>query len=206
MAIIFIQEDTAATCGAAIYCSSLSVDAITQIVQSAVQGGTAGVTEDVSGNMTNSDSTIYRMLYFDLTVPSGMYGGTGDAGNWTVRINHSTGDADIDIEEVHICRVALGSCANQETLGSTTAIATATNGAQPVSVVVNQGSNTSVATDDRVLVIVGYQNNAAHGNNSIGVTPSVNIDCPWTVPPSAGQPFYIRDSYTMPDFLGNQQG
>ena len=31
------------------------------------------------------------------------------------------------------------------------------------------------------------------------------IVCIPAAAPAVGQPFYIRDSYTMPDFLGNQQ-
>lgn len=186
MAIIFVQTDDAPSCGAAVYCSGLGASpGWTAIEQSAVSGGSAGSTEDLTGNQSNPDATIYREVYYDLDIPSGLDGGTGDAGNWTVRVNHSTGVSDVDLDEVHICRVDSG-CGIQETLGSSTGIAFATDGGV-FSGVVNQASSTSITAGDRVVIVVAYQSNGAHGNAAFGVTPSVNIDCPWTVPAGVGR-------------------
>lgn len=182
MAIIFVEEDTAPTCTAAELCSGLT-NTQGPIEQFAIEGGTAGVGADGSGNFPNSSSAIRRTVYFDLDIPAGMDSQTGDSGNWTVRINHTTGDANILGREVHICRVNSG-CTNQETLGSLTgqAFDTATG---TWTATVNQAANTTITADDRVVIIVAYENNAAHGNNSIAVTPNQNIDCPWTVPAGA---------------------
>ena len=184
MAIIFVQEDTAPFCTAAALCSGLG-DVQGPIEQFAISGGSAGSSEDGSGNFPNSSSAVRRTLYFDLEIPSGMGGETGDSGNWTVRINHSTGNSSVLGREVHICRVDSG-CGNQETLGSLTAQAFDTS-TGTWTATVNQASNTSVTAGDRVVIIVGYENTAEHGNSAIGVTPSLNIDCPWTVPAGAGR-------------------
>jgi hypothetical protein len=52
---------------------------------------------------------------------------------------------------------------------------------------------------------VGYSRSIG-GSNEIRITAQwVNVE--WIeMAAAAGQPYYIRDSYTMPDFLGNQQG
>ena len=149
---------------------------------SAVEAGSAGSVEDGSGNFTNSDATIYRVGYIDISIPSGMVGIAGQSGTWTVRLNHTTTSASIEIEEIHVCLIDSG-CTNIETIGSLTAIARASNEAQPMSFSVSQGSDTRVINSgDRVMIVIGYQNNATHGNQVVGLTPSVNIDCPWTVP------------------------
>ena len=182
MPIIFVQEDTARTCANGAYCSGLNAD-VGLMEITAVEGGSAGSVEDGSGNFTNSDATIYRVGYIDIPIPSGMVGEVGASGTWTVRLNHTTNNANIDIEEIHICLIAASGCANRETIGSLTAIARASNESQPMSFSVTQGSDTStINSGDRVMIVIGYQNNGAHGNNAVGLTPSVNIDCPWTVP------------------------
>lgn len=181
MAIIFVEEDTAIVCGAAALCSGLGEDvATTDIEQFAIEGGSAGVAEDQTGNWTNSDSTTFRAVYFDIEIPSGMFGETGDSGDWTVRINHTTGSANLIGREIHICRIDSG-CANQETLGALTG-QTFDTSTGTWTATVSQASNTSVATGDRVMIVVGYNNTATHGNHNLGITPSLNIDCPWTVP------------------------
>ena len=185
MAIIFVQKDTAATCTEAAFCSGLGASpGWTAIEQFASQGGAAGSTEDLTGNQSNPDATIYREVYYDIQIPSGMFGETGDSGDWTVRVNHTTGASDIDLDEIHICRVN-SSCASQETLGSSTGIAFATDGGV-FSGTVSQASGTSITADDRVMIVIAYQSNGAHGNAAFGVTPDQNIDCPWTVPAGAG--------------------
>lgn len=174
MALIdFQQEDTAPSCTDAEACSGLTG---TQgpINQFAIQGGTAGTTEDVSGNFPNADTTIRRTVYYDLPIPSGA---DGAAGNWTVRINHTTGDASVLGREVHVCR-SNSVCENQETLGSLTSQAFDTSTGVWIATV-NQASSTTISADDRVFIVVAYENTAAHGNHSIGVTPDQIINSPW---------------------------
>ena len=174
MALIdFQQEDTAPSCTEAEACSLLSG---TQgpINQFAIQGGTAGTTEDGSGNFPNADTTIRRTVYYDLPIPSGA---DGAAGNWTVRINHTTGNSNILGREVHVCRVNV-SCLNQETLGSLTSQAFDTS-TGIWTATVNQASSTTISVNDRVFIVVGYENTGIHGNSSIGVTPNQIINSPW---------------------------
>lgn len=172
-AVILVQEDTAATCTAAQGCSGLT-DTQGPIEQTARIGGSAGVTEDGSGNFPNGSALIRRTAYVDC--PTDLAWTTG-AGTWTVRINHASGDADVFLQEIWICRFN-SSCANQETIGSLTSINQATNVAQPVSHSVS-GSAVTLASGDRVFIICGYDNTAAHGNHAIGITPNQNIDTPW---------------------------
>ncbi len=171
--VILVQTDTAPTCTAAELCSGLS-DAQGPIEQFATLGGSAGSAEDGSGNFPNASALVRRTLYFDCP---GDTGWTTGAGTWVVRVNVSSGNAVIRLMEIHICRVN-SSCANQETIGSLTGLNQATNVAQPMSNNVS-GSAVTLAAGDRIMVIVGFDNTADHGNQAIGVTPSVNIDTPW---------------------------
>lgn len=171
--VILVQEDTAPTCTAAQGCSGLT-DTQGPIEEFAQSAGTAGVTENASGNFPNSSALIRRTAYFDCLTNTAW---TTGAGTWTMRINHTTGDADVFLQEIWICRFN-SACANQETIGSLTSINQATNVAQPVSHSVS-GSAVTLASGDRVFIILGYDNTAAHGNHAIGITPNQNIDTPW---------------------------
>lgn len=172
--VILVQEDTAPTCTAAEACSGLT-NAHGPIEQFARLGGSAGSTEDGSGDFTNdSDANNWRTVYYDCPTDTGWITG---AGTWTIRVFHSTGDGDIRLAEVHICRVN-SSCVNQETIGSTTGLTRATTASQPIVVSVT-GSAVTLAAGDRILIIIAYKNSAAHGNHAIGVTPNRNHDTPW---------------------------
>ena len=95
-------------------------------------------------------------------------------GDWTCRINISSGDSSVTLEEVYVCRVN-SSGVSQETLGSATGLGLSTTGSQPISVSVTC-SATTASTSDRIYVVWVFSNSQMHNTRSIDVVPDVMID------------------------------
>lgn len=170
---VFTERDTAATCNAtqAVACSGGTAAATTNsaLVET---GGTAGSVEDSVQITDNAQRVVY---WFESVGPSDT---SWNAGTWTVRVNITTTDADGQWDHTHICRVN-SSCGSPTAVGSLTDqnIAISTSGTKTMNVT---GSSQTAASTDLFLIVLTFQDTAAHGNMSAGITPSLNIDTPLT--------------------------
>lgn len=101
-----------------------------------------------------------------------------DAGTWTVRVNVTTANMNVTIEEVHICRLN-SSEVNQAKIGSATGLAINCGTVGVKSINVTGVAQTPVA-GDIVLVQIVCTNAQSMSLQSIGVTPSEIISSPFT--------------------------
>lgn len=171
MAVSIKQTDTAATHGAAAACSGATLAATTQTSQAEV-GGTAGTgtkTFTITKNATEAGFFVETTALDDYT---------WDSGTWTVRLNVTTADSNVDLEDIYICRVN-SSGVSQATIGSNTGIneSLGTTGVKSWTV---SGSAQTPSAGDRVYIVYVFQNNHAHSNKSISVLANQDIDSPFT--------------------------
>jgi hypothetical protein len=172
MAINLTQTDTVGTCALDRYCA---VDASTpEARRECTDGGTAGTSEVTLTLVKNSMAD--NRIQFECIIVAGT---SWDGGTWTVRLNVTTANANIDWDTVVICRLN-SSCANQETIGTTNnlAISCGTTGVKSTSVT---GAAQSPGVGDKVMVILGFDNGDNMNAQAIGITPSEDIDSPFTV-------------------------
>lgn len=176
MAMIFTQTDTnRAICDTGLEkaaCSGASTAPPGEPKISEV-GATAGSTP---GTYSLSSSVSGGGLFtVSCTIPAST---TGSAGTWTTRLNITTANMNLTLTSVHICRVD-SSCANQETIGSTTglSISLGTTGVKSVDVT---GIAVTLAAGDMVN-IVWLANNGAMSTQGAGITPNQDIDSPFSV-------------------------
>jgi hypothetical protein len=139
------------------------------------EGGTAGSTAD---SVQISDNT-QRVIYWFESDQIGS-GSTWPSGTFTVRVNITSADSDGQWDHTHVCRVsstcgspsAVGNLTNQNTALSTTGVKTHS---------VSGSSQTPNATD-LILIVLTFEDTAAHGNMSVDITPNQDIDTPLTAP------------------------
>jgi hypothetical protein len=169
MPIIFTQTDNTGVTEAA-FCSGLSANGANGTRQ-ATDGGSAGVT-GVSVVINGSAATL-RFFYFTLPVAAGI---NWNSGNWTVRINVTTGAANCTWETCHICRVN-SSDVNQATIGSATGLGIAISGTGAQSTTFSGAAQTP-GVGDKVVIVLGVSNSNSCTRTS-GITPDQNIDSPF---------------------------
>lgn len=174
MAQIYVQTDDAPNCSPGAFCSGLSAGANPGPVAIATIGGTPGVSED--NVLIDTSASDERYFYYELTVPVDTI---GDAGTWTVRLNNTSGDSDLTLASIHICRVN-SSCTNQETIGSATGLSDSLDAVGVVSTNVT-GSEVTMAVGDKVVIVVGASNASSMFTRTLGFTPDQNVDSPFTV-------------------------
>jgi hypothetical protein len=163
MSMDFQQTDDAAACAAAARCSGAGVNGDTDFNKAATVGGSAGVSEvTVTVDVSAADLAC---AWVECIVPAGA---TWGAGNWTVRLNVATGNHQITLDAIYICRVN-SSCTSQATIGSLTAINAnlASAGVQTHTV---SGSAQSPSAGDKVIIIFLFDNAQAM-TQDIGLTP-----------------------------------
>jgi hypothetical protein len=136
-------------------------------------GGTAGVTEVT---MTHAANTADRMGVAIQSAPNEPGLTNWASGTWTVRLNVTTANTNITLQEVYISRVNSGGV-HQETLGSTLAIGTALS-AGVKSVNVTGSAATSPAATDEIYIEMVFDFGGSHGNESVGITFDQNVDSP----------------------------
>lgn len=179
MATINYQEnDTAQVCSLAVYCSSVS--GTVEVGRQAEQGVGAGSSENTFSVPTSqADDAEYS---FELVIASDS---TWDAGNWTVRLDLTTGANDATWESCFICRVNSG-CTNQAEIGSATGLGISCMTAGVKSTVI-AGSVQSPSAGDKVIIVCGFSNSNSMFARTLGITPSQLIDSPFNPPAGVGQ-------------------
>lgn len=172
--INFTQTDVAANASAeAALCSALSENADEESALCAEGASAGSVEKTITSDASASELTA---LYFECTVAAGVSWG---AGLWTVRFNLTTANHQITWDSVYICRVN-SSYVNQATIGSATSLGQVLSSTGTKSTTVS-GAGQSPSVGDIVIVVFAFSN----GNScpqDIGVTPSLNIDSPFTAP------------------------
>ena len=175
MTILITQTDTAAFCAAAVKCStgtSLHANAHEALCS---RGGTAGSTEDSLDLGLTLQANQVAYLY-DCVIPNVLKWSSGD---WSIPINFSTGDMNVVLDQVWVCRQN-AFCTNLATMGSLTGIGHATNSGN-YTAVVNQGSAVTPNTGDRVSIVLVFDISAQHAGGTIGITPSLVITSPISI-------------------------
>lgn len=177
MAISFQQTDTNSACTiiASSYCSTFIIGGQLPKNKQATVGGTPGV----ASNTQNVDPSAVDLdqMSFECVVPNGY---DGSAGNWTVRLNVTTANANITWDGVTICRMN-SACVSQGTI-----VASVTLGISLASTGVKSTTKTglfqSFAGGDKVIVILAFSN-AAGTTQSFAFTPDQLIDSPYSIIP-----------------------
>jgi len=148
----FQQTDNVSDCGTAAFCSG-GTTAGTSTAE-LEENGTIGTTTLTPGSIPASSSRISIFLQSIAGQPNTTIWHDGD---WVVRINVTTGDMDLRLDEVHICRIDGTGCTNIATVGSATGldITLQTNGVKTVTV---PGSFQSAGLGDDFVIIVIVRN------------------------------------------------
>ncbi len=175
MTVEYRQTDTAATHGSAAYCSGLSA-AQTEVNKAASVGGAAGTATLTA--QTNSEGTRYAVIWETDAV--------GDVGAWpastaTVRLNITTGNSNVSVTEVYLCRVN-SSGTSQGTWGSSTGLTTScTSGVKSWSVTTSEmTAGQGVSSTDRLVVVIGIARTGGHGGQSFDWQSDQLITTPFT--------------------------
>lgn len=180
MAISFVQTDTNSFCP--LTASFCSTDALggqaTKNKQAAVGAspGVGSVTQNIDAVAVDLDQMSFECL---------ADGYNFAAGNWTIRLNVTTANANLTWNRVTICRMDV-SCVSQGTILATSAalgISLATTGVKST---VQSGLVQVPNTGDKVIIILGFSN-AAGTSQSFAFTPDQNIDSPYTALPPPPQ-------------------
>lgn len=166
MSRIFSQTDVAANCGAIVACSGATLISQPRHKECR-EGGSAGGAQTI----TIPSGTTRGALMYQL---ENIRQANWQAGDWVLRINVTTANADVTWEEAYICRI--NSCVSAATVGSDVAISQLLN-TTGVKTVTISGSAQSSEGDDAYLVFV-FSSAATMGNSSFGVTHDQDIDTP----------------------------
>jgi hypothetical protein len=173
MARAFTMTDAASPTGVAQFCSGITTDARSIFDRACSDGATAG-----TGTTTTQvdTATLERGLVYE-TIGNEPNDTSWAAGNWTVRLNVTTGDTDIQADEVWICRINSGGT-SQATVGSSTGLAEDLD-ARIHSWVISGSAQAGAAAGDRFVVLIGTKRKSgAHGNPTAVVTNDQDIDTP----------------------------
>lgn len=163
MPIIYRQTDTANTCDTDGYGSSA-------VYRKMLEGGTAG-SSAVTLNVGSGQSP--HTISFNCIPGAGV---TWSSGTLVVRINLTTAEKNASIQQIRVRR-GNSSCAHQEDLATTSpGTLLDTTGVKTINVTISQA--TSPASTDNLVVYV--QCTSSSHSASIGITPSENIDTPFT--------------------------
>jgi hypothetical protein len=172
MANISLQQtDSGAIDGAESACSSAGATSVTDN-KKATQGGTPGTTTptiSLSGNQTNS-----RGIHFESAANEP--GQTSwPAGNWVVRLNITTANANITWTGTYICRVN-SSGQSLATVGSLTgqSLGLGSTGVQSMTI---SGSAQSANVTDRIYIVLVFSNSQT-SLQSFNYQPNQFIDTP----------------------------
>lgn len=171
MSLIFRQTDNVAPLGMIQACAP-AAPAGGADAREAVVGGTAGVTAVAVGVPNASTVTAYadelRISDTDSL----------DAGTLTHRLNVSTAQGNLTLEEIYVCRVDSGGT-SQETLGSVTGLATdiSAGGVFPTNITLSAASAHNAG--DRAYIVIVVANSHDHTSRTLEVLPDQNIDTPF---------------------------
>lgn len=140
----------------------------------AEEGGTPGSTERThSPDISAADLNGVWMEIINIDDYDGA------SGTWITRLSVTTGNHQLTLDEIHICRVN-SSYVNQETLGSLVAIGDNLSSASVRTHNVTQSSSTTVVAGDKIIVIYAFDN-AQSMPQSFGYTPDQITQGPGTI-------------------------
>ena len=135
-------------------------------------GGTAGGAIDVGipggGILRNN-----MWMESEANSPGKVHWNKGD---WVFRINVTTAQANVTLEEVYVCRVN-STGTNQETVASDTGLGISCASTGVKSVTLTQSSDVIAAASDRIYIVPVWSKSTA-GNVNLGVTMDQEIDTP----------------------------
>lgn len=167
------QTDGAGGASATAGCSTATGNASTVTANVCGATATAGGTE-LSPQVTAANGPENSfMMQFAATEPNLI---NWRAGNWTLRVNVTTENTDVVFRAIYICRFN-SSQANQGTVGTWFSTGTEVMTAGTHTFTISGSSQTAGAGDMPYIVFV-CDSNAAHGNDSWGITPNLLIDTP----------------------------
>jgi len=135
--------------------------------------GSAGSSE-IGGTMSDGDSDEYNYWFLSDDVSDTSWA----AGDWVIRLNVTTADT-MSISDLTVCRVNSSCTTHEERIagGPLTPIDLNSTGTKTITI---SGSAATAASGDLFLVVVTTQEDQAHGNSSVKITPSLIIDTPLT--------------------------
>lgn len=179
MATSFQETDTAVTTALAAFCSALSLSTGTTDAQDASVGGAAGTSHSFSVQKSGARAIA---VGFELPVASGS---TWAAGTWTVRLNITTANSALTLEDIFICRVN-SSGVSQATIGSLSSIAASLGATGVISKSITGAAQTPSA-GDKVYIVFSFTNSNSMTTQSAAFTADQLIDSPFTgVSPISG--------------------
>ena len=171
MPVTFTQKDVATSCGPQSSCSGGTVGTNTfdHEMEDGASGGTTEVMADIAAGTSN------LTLFFQSTALNQL---TWDSGTWTVRLNVTTGDKNLSLEGIWICREA-SDCTTVATIGSDTSMSTTLNAGTyswDISGVATDDTDGGSETD---TVYIAMEVANGHMNSrTLGITPDRDVDSP----------------------------
>lgn len=171
MPLTFTQKDVATSCGPQPSCSggAVGTNTIDREMEDGATGGSTEVTADIGGSTSN------LTLFFQSTALNEL---VWESGTWTVRLNVTTGNMDLSLEGIWICRED-SSCSTVATIGSDTSMSTQLDAGT------YSWNISGVATDDTDggsetdTVYIAMEVANSHMNaRTLGITPDQTIDSP----------------------------
>ncbi len=170
MAKDFQEKDTLGDCSVAAYCSSDTPNA--GAVNRKATSGIAGIVET---SITLAASVTDRIVYEYEVEPDEA---DWPAGAWVIRADVTSGNKDIDITDIFICRVnAL--CVNQGLVGSLTGLTELASAIVHIFTVSGSAQAAAIESDNAIAIIVCANN--AMSSRTIGITPSQLITAPFGI-------------------------
>jgi hypothetical protein len=178
MALSYQLTDDAAACGLIAACSGATV--LAGGGRAATIGGTPGTTEVTALVPAGTTRAVFAI---EVTPEESV---SWDAGNCEVRLNVTSGNMDLTISAIYICRVN-SSCTSQETLGSETGLSLSTTGGISIDRTIAISAVASPGAGDKLYVVMVVTNSNSMLDRTIGVTPDGEIDTPWTEEAEPGE-------------------
>ena len=172
----YVQTDTAQVCALTDYCSGTG-GTIEQGRQAAIGGSVGSVAASFTVAAGAGDDNEFS---FEVILPADAL---SSAENATIPINFTTGAMTAVLDAVFICRVN-SSCVNQETIGSETGIAFATNGGSTTRTI--SCSAVTFAAGDKVIITLAFDETGGHSSQGVDVTPDQTMALPFNAPAGAG--------------------
>jgi hypothetical protein len=169
MALTITQTDTAGV--AAQSCNGRTATGATS--RAASPGGTAGSTPVATGNQNSG--THLTKIAFSWTPDAAV---TWNSGTWTIRVNVTTGNTNLTIEDVCIRRLNSAD-ADQGSIGQATA--QAISGSAGVKSINISGAAQTPAAGDKVLITLTVSNASGQMNQQFSWTPDQDVDSPFSV-------------------------
>ncbi len=164
-----VQTDAASACGTVQGCSASSLTT-TPRGRECSRGASAG---SVAASVTVPVGTRSAVMFESKA--GEICRTTWASGNWTIRLNVTTSNANLSVVGVSICRFTSG-CSNSGSVASSS-LSTSLSTTGVKSWTVTQSSDSVGNEDDRVYVVLNVRNTSG-SSQSFSFTPNQTIDTP----------------------------